>query len=80
MRTTVNIPDELLAEARRQTVRQGRTLGSIIADGLRVVLFDNASVQIKKRKTKLNTYGGHGINSGVDLDNNAELRDVMDEI
>ena len=33
-RTTVRLPDELLARARRKALAEGRTLTSLIADGL----------------------------------------------
>jgi hypothetical protein len=35
MKTTVEIPDSLLAEARRLAVREGRTLREVLEDSLR---------------------------------------------
>jgi hypothetical protein len=38
MRTTVHLPDELLARAKRKAAADGRTLTSLIEEGLRLVL------------------------------------------
>ncbi|HEX8167147.1 MAG TPA: hypothetical protein VF601_15360 [Beijerinckiaceae bacterium] len=36
-RTTVRLPEELLARAKRKAAAEGRTLTSLIEDGLRIV-------------------------------------------
>ena len=38
MRTSINLPDALLAEAKARAAAQGRTLTSLIEEGLRAVL------------------------------------------
>ncbi|MFW6200078.1 MAG: type II toxin-antitoxin system VapB family antitoxin [Gemmatimonadota bacterium] len=38
MRTTLDIDDELVTEAKARAAREGRTLTSLIEDGLRLVL------------------------------------------
>lgn len=38
MRTTLNLPDALVDEAKRRAGQQGRTLTSLVEEGLRTVL------------------------------------------
>jgi len=40
-RTTVRLPQDLLNRARRKAAAEGRTLTSLIADGLRMVIADD---------------------------------------
>jgi len=77
MRTTVNIPDELLSRARARCVAERQTLGDVIADGLRVALFRMPSAA-KTRRTRLPTFKGKGLRTGVDLDSNAAVLDAME--
>lgn len=48
-RTTVRLPSELLARAKRKAAADGRTLTSLIEDGLRVVVSDAAPPKGKRR-------------------------------
>ena len=48
-RTTVRLPDELLGRARRKAAAEGRTLTSLIEEGLRRVLDDAARRQAATR-------------------------------
>lgn len=77
MRTTVNIPDELLSRARVRCVAERQTLGDVIADGLRVVLF-RMPPAAKSGRTRLLTFKGEGLRAGVDLDSNAAVLDAME--
>lgn len=77
MRTTIRIDDQLLASAKKLAVDTGRTLTQVIEDALRVALAKRS----EKRRSKpitLHTFGGEGLQPGVDLDNNAALADLMD--
>ncbi len=38
MRTTINLPDTLAAEAKARATAEGRTFTSLVAEGLRTVL------------------------------------------
>lgn len=38
MRTTINLPDALAAEAKARAAAQGRTFTSLVAEGLRLLL------------------------------------------
>jgi hypothetical protein len=78
MRTTVRLDEKLLAEAKKLAVDSGRTFTQVIEDALRMAL---AQVREKKRTkpVKLHSFGGRGLQPGVDLNNNAALADLMDE-
>ncbi|MCH7227505.1 hypothetical protein [Haloferula sp. A504] len=77
MRTTVNIPDALLKEARERSLSEGRTLGELVAEGLRMLL-SRGPADAPTPVEPLPTYGGRGLQDGVDLDNNAALLDLME--
>ncbi|MDQ3699133.1 MAG: ribbon-helix-helix protein, CopG family [Gemmatimonadota bacterium] len=38
MKTTLNIPDAVMAELRREAARQGRTMSELVEAGLRLLL------------------------------------------
>ncbi len=79
MRTTINLPDELILQAKKAALEADTTLTEIIGDALRVALAK------PRRKTpqkdfKLITYGKGGVHPGVDLDDTSALLDLMDGI
>lgn len=76
MRTTVRLDDELLAAAKRRALATNTTLTSVIEDALRASLARRPATSA--RRTQLTTFGQGGLRSGVDLDESAGLRDVMD--
>ncbi len=77
MRTTVRLDDRLLADARRYAGQSGRTLTSLIDEGLQEVLARRVAPPPAERVT-LPTGGRGGLLPGVSLDSNAALLDVMD--
>jgi hypothetical protein len=48
-RTTVRLPQDLLARAKRKAAAEGRTLTSLIADGLRLMIAENRKGGTGKR-------------------------------
>lgn len=48
-RTTVRLPEELLARAKRKAAAEGRTLTSLIEDGLRQIIAED-SVKPKSKR------------------------------
>jgi len=59
MKTTVDIPDSLLNEARRAAAKRGTTLRSLVEEGLRRVLGERHKPQgFRLRKV---TFGGEGL-------------------
>ena len=80
MRTTLDIDDELLKDAKKLAAERGTTLTAVMEDGLRVVV-RHAKAQKPRRRVRLPTFGvpGQGFPPGVDISDNAALRDLMDE-
>jgi hypothetical protein len=78
MKTTIQLEDKLLEEAKAFAAETGRSLGAVIEDALRMAL-----AQQKERKrgkaVKINTFTGKGVQPGVDLTSNAALEDFMGE-
>jgi len=77
MRTTIRIDDALYRRAKALAARTGRTVGDVIEDALRQSLERRPPSDRAVRD--LPTYGGSGLMPGVDLSDNARLRDLMDE-
>lgn len=77
MRTTLNVDDTLMQEVKVLARRSGKTLTAVVEDALRERLARRA-VPVRRAKLKLHTVDGHGLQPGVDLDDSAGLRDIMD--
>ena len=77
MRTTINLDDDVLAEAKLLAQRTGKTLTDVIEDALRERLA-RREVPMRKEPLRLRIVAGNGLLPGVDLDNSAALRDLMD--
>ena len=76
-RTTIRVDEHILREAKELAAKTGRTLTAVIEDSLRQTL---ARGRDEPRKpVELPTYGGGGLQPGVDLDDSAELWDLLDE-
>jgi hypothetical protein len=78
MRTTVNIDDALLTQARQLALRTRRPLGDVVDDALRVLLAERGG-PTGPRTIELPTYGGSGLRPGVDLEDKEALAAVLDE-
>jgi hypothetical protein len=52
-RTTVRLPSELLDKARHQAAKEGRTLTSLMEDGLRFVLEQRTKERTRSRQIDL---------------------------
>ena len=77
MRTTINVDDGLLAEAKRRAAERGTTLTALIEDALRVELRGRRD-EVDEQPFQTVTYHGAGLRPGVDLDDNAALRELLD--
>ena len=69
--------DQLLSEAKKYAADTGRTLTALLEDALRETLARRNKPE-PRRRIKLKTVGGGGVQAGVDLDDSAALLDVMD--
>ncbi len=79
MRTTININDGLLSEAKKRAAETHRTLTAIIEDALRLVLREK-NRKAETRATSIPTSGSGGILPGVNLDDSSSLLDRMDGV
>jgi hypothetical protein len=76
MRITIRINDELLKRAKERAAHEGRTLTSLVEEGLAVILAEakgSRSQQVQLPKSK----ASGGVLPGVDLNRSCELEDVM---
>ena len=80
MRTTVNLDDALLAEARQRAARERRDIGAIINDALRENFARQKAKSPPARKEPVITFRGNGVRPGIHLDCMSELLDIMDGI
>lgn len=76
MRTTVNIDDHLLAEAKVLAARTSRSLGSILDDALRAMLHRDTGPKARQ-VFELPTHGHGGLQPGVDLDDKDALAELI---
>lgn len=77
MRTTVYLPDDLLAEVKKLAADSRTTITAIIEDALRERLARRRPRR-SVRRVSLTTYGTGGPQPGVDLDDTAALLDLME--
>jgi glutamine synthetase adenylyltransferase len=79
MRTTINLPDELILRAKKAAVEADTTLTEIIANALRESL-SRTRRKGPGKEFKVIAYGKGGVFPGVDLDDTSALLDLMDGI
>jgi hypothetical protein len=77
MRTTVDLPDELLRQARARAAEEGTTLTALLADGLRLRLRGSAP-SAGTRPLPRSTVGG-GLQPWIDPASTASLLDAADD-
>ena len=82
MRTTINLPDSLLTQAKKAALDAGTTLTELIANALREALAKKkirSSKQVPPMPIFTPPPGEEGFQPGVDLNDSASLWDLMDE-
>jgi hypothetical protein len=77
MRTTINLPDDLMLRAKKAALEGRTTLTEIIANALREALAKRRQKKAK-RDFKIIASGRGGVFPGVDLDDTSALLDIMD--
>jgi hypothetical protein len=77
MRTTINIDDALLAEAKQVAARTGRSLAAVVEDALRESLHRRNRPGVQT--VELPRFGEGGFQPGVDLDDSAALLELMEQ-
>ena len=79
MRTTVRLDDSLLADAKRLAAEEGRTLTSLIEDGLRYELGRRSGGP--RRPVRITTFKGNGFAPGMTQEHllsNEKMLDLLD--
>jgi len=76
MRTTVRIKDDLLQRAKKRATEEGRTLTSLIEEGL-VLALSKSRMPRRKRVVLPVSRASGGVLSGVDLNRSSDLEEVM---
>lgn len=79
MRTTVNIDERLLAEAKLIAARSHRTIGSILEDALRKLLSDQVDERPDGRFELPDYHYSGGLQPGVDLYDKELMAEVLGE-
>jgi hypothetical protein len=77
MRTTINLPDELIQRAKKAALEADTTLTKIIENALREALAGRRK-KPERKNFKIVAYGKGGLQPGVDLDDTSSLLDIMD--
>jgi hypothetical protein len=78
-RTTVRLPEELLRRAKRKAAEDGRTLTSLIEDGLRLVVAKDQKASNKKRVMPRVSTAKGGLLPGVDITRFSDIQ-AMDDL
>ena len=74
----MNIDETLLIAAKELAARNRRSLGEVLDDALRVFLSGRAPER-DRGAVELPTYGGSGLQPGVDLEDKDALAALLDE-
>lgn len=77
-RTTVRLPQELLARARRKAAAEGRTLTALIEEGLRLVIAEKRKSARARRILPPVSKATGGLLPGVDLTRFSEITETDD--
>jgi hypothetical protein len=78
-RTTVRLPEELLRRAKRKAADEGRTLTSLIEDGLRLVVSDSRQKPRPKPGPIPVSEATGGLMPGVDITKFSDIQ-AMDDL
>jgi hypothetical protein len=77
-RTTVRLPTDLLKRAKRKAAAEGRTLTSLIEDGLRRVVSDERQAKSAQRVLPRVSKATGGPMPGIDLTDFSALQELED--
>jgi hypothetical protein len=76
--TTVRLPEDLLNRARRRAAAEGRTLTSLIEDGLRLIVSENQNAEKRKPVLPRVSKASGGLMPGIDLTDPSTLQEADD--
>lgn len=72
-RTTIRLPEELLARAKEKAAAEGRTLTSLVEEGLRMVLAPRPEAQKQERVLPRTSKARGRVQPGIDLIKTSKL-------
>ena len=78
IRTTVRLPEELLARAKRKAVAEGKTLTALIEEGLWLAISDTRNGRVRKRVMPPVSKARGGLMPGVDLTSFSAIQEQDD--
>lgn len=78
MRTTIRINDDLLKRAKKRAAEEGRTLTSLVEDGLLLVLAKAKTGSRRRIELPVSKAAG-GVLPGIDLNRSSDLEEAMNE-
>ena len=76
MKITIRIDDQLLSEVKKLADQRGQTMTAVIEEALRRMLAEPPQVSAQL-PVELITVSGNGLQPGVDLDDSADLLELM---
>jgi hypothetical protein len=76
MRTTVRINENLLKRAKKLAANEGRTLTSLVEDGLALILAKPKAKRRERVELPVSKATG-GVIPGIDLNRSSDLEEVM---
>jgi len=79
MRTTIRLSEDLLRKAKKRAAEKGRTLTSLIEEGLKVVLAEPRRLPAERLHLPVSKALG-GTLPGVDLNRSSDLEDRMSKL
>lgn len=77
-RTTVRLPRELMRRAKRKAAEEGRTLTSLIEDGVRRVVLGEPHVAPGSRKLPRVSKAKGGLRPGIDITKYSDIQGMDD--
>jgi hypothetical protein len=77
VRTTINLPDDLIARLKKHAAAQGTTMTALVEEAIREALARRGRRE-RLARVELPTYGVGGLQPGVDLDDSAALLDLTE--
>ena len=77
-RTTVRLPEDLIDRAKRKAAAEGRTLTSLIEDGLRLIVSESRKPKKAKRVLPRVSTADGGPMPRVDLTDSSALQEIDD--
>jgi hypothetical protein len=77
-RTTVRLPEDLLTRAKRKAAKEGRTVTSLIEEGLREVVAEKREAELPQRRMPRISQAKGGLLPGIDLADGSVLQELDD--